>query len=275
MSADSNLRMQDNTEWVHTARVATRKLRSDLRLFRPTLEATWVADVLAQLKQLAALLGAVRDADVLAERMRSLAKRLPPEHATALDPVFGNLRNVRETAYDALRLELSAFWYFKLLETLVGAVRGGDGPRLAVPDIRLRRSAVVAQIMRPTWKKLKKAVRRAGCGTDDAELHRIRIQAKSCRYAAEAVGPFVPRDRRKRFERFVHHVAGLQEQLGDLHDAVIGQKKLRTIVGIDSFVIDEIAALETAAATATQTAWRASWKKLSSSRSRFWRRRSF
>jgi CHAD domain-containing protein len=270
LSADPHLRMQNDTESVHTARIATRKLRSDLRLFRPMLDATWVADVRARLKQLAALLGAVRDADVLAARMRTLAKRLPPEHAAAVDPILGNLRSVREAAYEKLGVELSAMWYASLLETLADAARDTDGHRLVVPNTYLRRRTVVARLMHLTWKKLKKAVRRARRGTLAADLHRIRIRAKSARYAAEAAAPFVPRYRRERLKRFMHHVTRLQDRLGRLHDAVLGQETLRTIAGADRLVIEEIVQIETAAAADMQTAWRASWERLSGRRSRFW-----
>ena len=270
VSAAPHLGMQDNVEWVHRARVATRELRSVLRLFRLALEAMWVADVRARLKQLAALLGAVRDADVLAARMRTLAKRLPSERTAAVDSILGTLRGVRETAYDALHVELSALWYVSLLETLAAAVRDVDGHRLVIPNVHVRRRAVVGQIMRPPWKKLKKAVCRAGRGTDAAELHQIRIRAKSCRYAAAAIRPFVARKERERFKRFLRHIARLQERLGSLHDTERSEDILRTIAGLDRFVVEEIIELETADVADRQTAWRASWKKLSRRSSRFW-----
>jgi len=268
--ADPYLRREDDPKSVHSARIATRKLRAELRLLRPMLDEQWVVDVSARLKQLASLLGAVRDTDVVAERLQTLAKRLPAGREADVDPILDKLRRVRETACEALRAELSAYWYLKLQQTLSAAVSDANGKQLAVPDVRLRRRAVVAQIMRPTWKELEKAVRRAEGSADATRLHRIRIRAKACRYAAEAVAPFVPADRGASYERFIHHIAQLQDRLGRLRDAGVAQTALRTLAGRDSFVAGELAALESASAEQTQVAWRASWTKLSRRKSHFW-----
>jgi len=270
VGADPHLRLPDNAECVHSARVATRQLRTDLRLFSAALDPTWVADVRVRLKQLAALLGAVRDADVLTRRIRTLATRLPVADESALDAILQKLGQLRAAANDSLRLQLSEVWYVSLLDTLAAVVRNETGHRLAVPDIRLRRREVVAQTMRPCWKKLKRAVRRAGPGSDAAELHRIRIRAKSCRYAAEAITTFIPRDRRKPYKRFVRCLARLQERLGRLHDGVLGQATLRTMAGVDKSLIERIIVLEAASAVKDQTAWRANWEKLSCGKLRFW-----
>jgi CHAD domain-containing protein len=265
--ADSYLRARDNAESVHAARVATRKLRSDLRLFRPLLEPTWAAELRACLKRLAGLLGAVRDADVLTARVQAIASLLPAEHVAAVTLVLGRLRGARATADDALCLQLTAFWYINLLQTLIAAAQDFDGGWLAVRNDRVRARKVVARVMRPTWKRLKAAVRRAGYETDGARLHRIRIRAKACRYAAEAIGPFVPANRR---DRFVHHIARLQERLGNVRDAALGEATLRALTGVDTAVVDEIVERESATAAAAQKTWRTIWKKLSCRRSRFW-----
>jgi CHAD domain-containing protein len=194
---------------------------------------------------------------------------LPAEHTAAVELILGHLRHVRETAGAALRLQLSAHWYSHLLETLVAAARDGR-QRLAVPNVRIRARRVVARVMRPAWTKLAAAVQRAGCETEAARLHPVRIRVKACRYAAEAIGPLVRRERRARFERFVRHITGLQDALGQVHDVAVGRETLRVIAGADPAVVAEIVEFESVTAAAAQAAWRRSWKKLSSRRSRFW-----
>ena len=54
---------------IHQARVATRRLRSDLRTFDAVLDPTWVSHVRLDLKWLGSALGEVRDADVLTGRL--------------------------------------------------------------------------------------------------------------------------------------------------------------------------------------------------------------
>ena len=56
---------------VHQARVATRRLRSDLKTFSPFLDPVWLRHTTAELKWLGNRLGQVRDADVLAQRLES------------------------------------------------------------------------------------------------------------------------------------------------------------------------------------------------------------
>ena len=69
-------------EDVHQARVATRRLRSDLKTFRVLLDPIWVSHVRSDLKWLGSALGEVRDIDVLGklddlpdELRRELARR--------------------------------------------------------------------------------------------------------------------------------------------------------------------------------------------------------
>ena len=267
--ADLHLRLDDDAEWFHVARVATRKLRCDLRVFGSLLESTWATDISDGLKRLGGLLGAVRDADVLNERVRALAMRPPERDTGATRAIATYLRSARKTAYAMLQLEVSATWYLSLLRALVVAAR--DGAPLAVPNCRLRSNAVIAQAMRPAWRALKKAVRRGRCGTDVIALHRIRIRAKRLRYISEAMGPLVPRRHRRAYARFIRRISRLQEYLGELHDIYLDRNALRAIPGVDPLVADEIIALEAAAAADAQHAWRSTWAKISRRRLHFWR----
>jgi CHAD domain-containing protein len=266
---DLHLRLDDDAEWFHVARVATRKLRCDLHIFGALLETTWATEIHDGLKRLGGLLGAVRDADVLDERVGALALRLPECDTGATRAIATYLRSARKTAYAMLQLEISASWYLSLLRALVVAAR--DGAPLAVPNRRLRSNAVIAEAMGPAWKALKKAVRRGRCGTDVVALHRIRIRAKRLRYISETMGPFVPRRQRRAYARFIRRISRLQEYLGELHDIYLDRNALRAIPGVDPSVADEIIELEAAVAAEAQHAWRATWAKISSRRLHFWR----
>ena len=73
------------------------------------------------------------------------------------------------------------------------------------------------------WKKLAKAVKALDDPPPDEELHAVRIRAKRCRYAVEAVAPVVG----KEAKRIASAVAGLQGVLGDHQDAVVAEGWLR------------------------------------------------
>src|SRR5688572_8696952 len=66
---DPSVRLGDDQEAVHDARVSTRRLRSDLKTLQPLLDESAVILLRGELQWLGGLLGAVRDTDVLAEGM--------------------------------------------------------------------------------------------------------------------------------------------------------------------------------------------------------------
>src|SRR3977135_3681821 len=60
---------QGEVEGVHRMRTTARRLRSDLRLFRDLLDADWADPRSRERKWLGQMLGAVRDPDVMHERL--------------------------------------------------------------------------------------------------------------------------------------------------------------------------------------------------------------
>src|SRR5207248_11382379 len=78
---DPGVRLGDDPEDVHQARVGARRLRSDLRTFAPLVEPDWREHLQDELRWLGDQLGAVRDADVLLDRLRRQASTLPERDA--------------------------------------------------------------------------------------------------------------------------------------------------------------------------------------------------
>src|SRR5437762_5038097 len=95
---DPGVRLGDDPEDVHQARVGTRRLRSDLRTFRPLLDADWVAGLREEAGWYAALLGDVRDTEVLMERLEHQAHGLPKEDFAAVKPILTRLARERAGA---------------------------------------------------------------------------------------------------------------------------------------------------------------------------------
>ena len=86
---DPGVRLGDNPEAVHDARVSTRRLRSDLKTLLPLLDESAVALLRDELQWLGGSLGAVRDTDVLADGMCHLAKKLHSEDLPAIESLVG------------------------------------------------------------------------------------------------------------------------------------------------------------------------------------------
>ncbi len=205
----------------HRMRVGTRRLRGDLRTFRPLVERGWADPLREELRWLGQVLGAVRDLDVLLGRLHEDAGDLEP----GLGPLFDTLEARREAARATLLQALRTARYVELLDRLVEAATSpsltaaADAPAgAALPLLALR-----------SWKKLRKPARRLNEQSPDADYHRVRVLAKRARYGAEAVAPALGRKRGKQAQKFAHRAADIQDVLGELQDSVIARKTIEDL----------------------------------------------
>jgi CHAD domain-containing protein len=221
---DAIVRLDADPEGVHQARVATRRLRSDLRTFRDALDPDWTAEIRGELKWLASALGEVRDADVLAQRLKGeAASHLREDDQKGFKDLLDRLAGQRQAARMRLLEVLDSERYLDLLDELSVAATSPPFREGADVDARTRADkATIPLVLRP-WKRLRKAVTGLSPSPDDQALHQVRIKAKRARYAAEAAAVAVG----KPAERFAKVVAELQDVLGDHHDAVTAEAWLR------------------------------------------------
>ena len=92
------MRLDADPEGVHQARVATRRLRSDLRTFQSLVDPVWASALRDELGWLAEILGSVRDGDVMLERMRERAAELPESNSRGVTRVLETLEASRDEA---------------------------------------------------------------------------------------------------------------------------------------------------------------------------------
>jgi CHAD domain-containing protein len=264
---DAGVRLGEDIEDVHQARVATRRLRSDLRTFREVLEAEWDSALRDELGWLGAELGTVRDLDVQLARLRARVAELPEQDQRVGERLVDGVARRREAAREALLASMRSERYGALLDRLVLAA---DEPAV-LPDVASAPAAMVlSTAMERPWKHLRNALDGLPEDAPDADLHLARIRTKRVRYAAEALTPVFG----KPAARFARRAAALQEVLGDHQDAVVAQAWLREAAtggARRAFVIGELAMLERHAAAESRAAWLAAWKRLSRKRLRFWR----
>jgi CHAD domain-containing protein len=261
---DAALRLNMDSEIVHKARVATRRLRSGLRSFLPLLDEEWALQLRDKVRWLADELGAVRDEDVLVSRLRRDAAQLPAEDQQAAEAVIDRFAALCTATRQRLLGILREKRYVELLDELVTAVAD---PKLA-QQAQERAADVLPSLVDEPWQKLCRAVHHLGDEADLVKLHQLRIKAKRCRYAAEAIAPIGGKDA----ARFARRVARLQGTLGDLHDAVVAEQRLRQIKGDrdEVFVAGGLAAMEAQAANEARASWGKAWKKAAKKNLRFW-----
>ena len=279
ISHEVAVRRSGDPEDVHQARVATRRLRSDLRTFSDALDPAWTSRVRDGLRTVGAAFGRVRDADVLAERLWiEAAEQLAEVDREGLTPLKRRLAEEREEAYTDLLGVLDADSYLDLLDQLTATplpfvARDGDEAGAGHLDPQAPAAEVLVPLVRRPWKKLRRAV--AGLGDDppDQELHQVRIRAKRLRYAAEAAEPVIGPDAK----RLAKAAADLQDVLGAHHDAVTAEAWLRRQAdtvpdGRGLFVTGQLVAGQRFEQVRLRQAWGPVWKALHARHLRHWLR---
>lgn len=280
---DPGIRIGDDPEDVHQARVGTRRLRSDLRTFAPVLVEEWLEPLRDELRWLAGALGAVRDADVLAERLRRQADALPARDASGLAPLFRKLAAERERAGDELLAAMGSERYVALLDRLVAAAQDGDHPHGHAPaatngapvemfraEAALPAEDLLPELVARPWRHVKKAVGELDAEPAPEALHEVRIRTKRARYAAEAAAPVIG----KRAAAFGKALANAQGVLGDHQDAIVAEEWLRHAIvragAAQAMAAGELIAVQRAEAAACRDEWPAAWRKLDRKKLRSW-----
>jgi CHAD domain-containing protein len=194
-------------ESVHQLRVAMRRLRAALALFKSDLPRRTAEMLERELQELGRAVGAVRDLDVLAaalaKRGRKIDARLEPAVATLLRHV----REQRTAAHAVLATTLETPRTRRLTTRLATlARRGGSGE----PAWK-----VAADLVRPLLRDVTRGGRGVGASSSPRSLHRLRIDAKRLRYALEALDGLGDENTRALARR----LADLQDLLGEQRDA--------------------------------------------------------
>jgi CHAD domain-containing protein/adenylate cyclase class IV len=213
--------MPDGDTPVHQMRVGCRRLRSDLRTFKPLLDPQWSDNLRAGASWLAEVLGHARDAEVLRERLQRTAGLDPvaPLDPAAVARFDADLAARHEDALQALEDVLGSERYATLLDVLVEAARE---PQLG-PAARERADIALTRLVARPWRQLSTTGRgRIGAGDLDLlgiddDWHSVRIRAKRARYAVESVAKLIGGDAAALGESLTE----VQELLGEHQDAAI------------------------------------------------------
>ena len=261
---DPLVRTGRDPEAVHQARVATRKLRSHLRTFAPLLDVEWTEPLRSELGWLALSLGAVRDREVLLERLRQRSQSLPANDIRSAGALPRLLENEIGDLRKKLKEDLDSQRYIDLLESLVAAAHSPA----TLAEAEQPAASVLPALATTPWRRLRSAVRQLPANPADPELHRIRILAKRARYAAEAVAPVAGPGA----DAFAKAAARLQTVLGEHQDSVTAQAWLRAakVSGRRAFVAGQLIALESIAARDARAEWQKVWQALDRKKLREW-----
>ncbi len=264
MQRDPGVRLGEDPEDVHQARVALRRLRSNLRTFRTLVEPEWSAELRQEAGWLAGELGGVRDREVLLDRLESEIKGLDARDQRVGESLTVNLRAELEESRAELRSAFDSERYLDLVELLIEAARR---PRLT-PDAAAPAAELLPALTRRPWRALRRGVQGLPENPPDDALHRIRILAKRARYAAEAAAIVVGSPA----TRFAKRAAALQTVLGEHQDSVVARTWIREAAGNGrrGFVAGVLYGLEQGHGQQARGDWPGAWEGLSQRKLQEW-----
>jgi triphosphatase len=211
----------DDPEGVHQLRIGLRRLRSALGVFRPVAGSHHLRELEATARDMAQVVGELRDADVLIEEVVA-----PVMARGSGEPGFARLREVLASERTGKRDEvkaslLSPRWScFQLKLALLPKVpdwsaAGSHERALARPVRKHARKA-----LERSWRKVARRAERLEDLTME-ERHRMRKSLKSLRYAVEFFQSLYPA---KKSRRFLTELKWLQEVFGYLNDVAMAKK---------------------------------------------------
>jgi triphosphatase len=220
---------------LHQARVALRRLRSALTLFRPTAKGADYQRMREELRWFAGRFGEARNLDVM------LAGDLVPD-----DPALRRAMEAeRDRAYSSVADALHSPRERTLMLSLIQWIElgGWSRKRRAAGEVR----DLAARRLDRQWRKVCRRGALLGALDPEAE-HQLRIDIKKLRYAAEFLGSLYPEKALAgRSRRFVAALKDLQERLGVANDARVARELVaRLAPGRESEIA--IPAVATAAA---------------------------
>ena len=167
---DPIVRLDAGDVGVHQARVATRRLRSDLRTFERSSTRSGLAPLRDELRWLGGLSATVRDADVLRQRLGEAVDDLDEDAdreagRLLLDRLAGRTQAAARRAARGARQRAATS---TSLDRLVDAARDAPAAR---PTPSARRREVLPELAAEPWEQLRKRVGGLGKHPPDDELH--------------------------------------------------------------------------------------------------------
>ncbi len=224
------LRETDAPESIHQLRVALRRMRSALGVFRRTIKLPELEDIRAEAKRIASGLGPARECDAF--RMNALAgplgnrqvplkgaaQLLAAVEARRLNSYVQARQLMADPATTMFVLQVQSFVHRRAWRTAVSA-----------GDLGLLTSEARPYAAEALGRLLRRALKRGRHLPDipDAERHELRIELKNLRYAAEFFGSLFSEGRTLR--RYLKLVADLQEDLGAHNDAATAEAFIESL----------------------------------------------
>jgi CHAD domain-containing protein len=219
-------RLGEKIEAVHDMRVATRRMRSAFRLFRPFFKTNAIKPLNHALRDVARLLGEVRDLDVFMEKAQHFAQENPESN---LEPLVIVWQQQLDKARRALIRCLDSKAYARFVDQFHAFLTTPGAGARALPGPEEAVAYQVRHIVPRLIYEHYEVVRAYDAVLKDASvttLHALRIDFKRFRYTLEFFEEILGRE----IESVIKETKIMQDHLGDLTDTRVASRVLMDFI---------------------------------------------
>jgi triphosphatase len=221
MANESIVRAVRDPDAVHQMRVALRRLRAAISLFKNVVADEQRDKVRSELKWMADQLGQARDLDVYISKVLEPTRAAHPGEPE-LDNLLSEYQARRESAYDTVQEMITSSRFLRSVLDVAAWIETGPWMKSAGTDRDPRVVELAAAELNRRWKRVRKQGTRLA-DMHPEERHQVRIEIKKLRYASEFFESlFRQSAARKRQRAAMESLEALQEVLGDLNDIAVG-----------------------------------------------------
>ncbi|WP_171098602.1 CHAD domain-containing protein [Ruegeria sp. HKCCD7255] len=211
-----------DTEFLHDYRVALRRIRSVISLFKGAYSEAQTTELKTCFSDLMAPTGRLRDLDVYLLEKDLFYNLLPISLHAGLDEMFSRFQAERKAELTRLRRRLRGASYANHMAHLEHLFE--DATHLEPgPNAGLGAYDYACALIWKRYRKLCKLARSITPETPDAQIHELRIRCKKLRYLMEF---FAPLFHKSAFKTIIKPLKKLQDNLGNFNDCSVQQVSL-------------------------------------------------
>jgi inorganic triphosphatase YgiF len=213
--------LRADVEGLHQMRVALRRLRAAISLFSDMLVDRQTQQMKSRFQWIGGELGPAREFDVFIRRvLMPVAQHNPNGPGVAV--LTEDLEAQRKEAFERACAAVQSERFRDLMLDIAAWIETGDWSRNTDARAKALRETSITALAADELNRRRKQVLKKGGRLKQLDIHRrhkLRIQAKKLRYAAEFfAGAFPGKKAKERREDFVSALELLQDALGDLND---------------------------------------------------------
>lgn len=204
-----------DSEGVHQMRIALRKMRSLIAVFKPILHNETTIHIASEMKTIASMFDRARDIDVY------LHNYLEQRKTNSAKLMYKTVKRHKENEYKKLKTFLKSQEYKYFKEELLHWINTNGWDYKLPKKSKNRLNEKVTPFALEILENYKKRVYSFGGKNiehlDDETLHLLRIKCKKLRYASEFFTPLFEEE----IKHFRKNLKKLQDILGVLHDYAV------------------------------------------------------